>query len=151
MFCYIIFVIYNIIAWFTSFMLLGSTESTQPFKNSRGNLYLDYYPILYSKGQTLITNEYSRQNDWVETRGINQQMVQNKKSIPIVTSQTSNAPSLPSSNNSKRLHTFTTINSELKSRLEDGISMGSKISENKTNPKKNTNLKKYSQGKEIFY
>ena len=93
MFVYILFAIYNIIAWVTSFMLLGSAESEQPFKQ---NLFIDYYPILNSKGRTFKTSEYSPESDWVQTRGINQQLLKDGKKMPMITKKESQTQSLVS-------------------------------------------------------
>ena len=89
MFVYIAFGVYNVIAWITSFMLLGSSENTQLFKGFRGSLYIDYYPVLYSKGKTLVTSEYSPESDWVTSRGINNANLGNVKPLPVLTKESS--------------------------------------------------------------
>ena len=153
MFAYIIICIYNIIAWVTSFMMLGSVEQTQPFKAIKGELYLDYYPIVYSKGRPYLTEAYSTSSDWVLTRGICQSDLAKAKQIPIVRKNSPFGGSSGSFNQEGRV--FTTMNSDTKPFREgdDGISMGSKISHEMHKPgfgtkkSQKTNLTTETNGK----
>lgn len=128
---YIALCIYNIIAWIISFMLLGSVEQTQPFKGFRGDLYLDYYPVIYSKGKTLIMGEYSPDSDWVTTRGINRSNLSSVKPIPNVQKNVPEMDSMNSMNQPRGGQTFTTMNSDTRPPREgdQGISMGSRVSD----------------------
>jgi hypothetical protein len=110
---------------------------------------MDYYPVVYSKGRVYQAEEYSEEYDWVRTRGINNNLIGKVKALP-VQSINDDKESLRSNNfENKNSRTFTTMNSDLQSR-QDGISMGSRISEMVKKPsQKNqglTNLKNKNQG-----
>jgi hypothetical protein len=116
--------------------MLGSVEQTQPFKNIKGELYLDYYPVIYSKGRSHITKEYSPSSDWVMTRGICQSDLGKAKPIPIVRRDSPNEGSSGSLTQNRGVRTFTTMNSDTRPLRDgdEGISMGSKISNERQKP-----------------
>jgi hypothetical protein len=159
MFAYIAIGIYNIVAWVESFMMLGSSEINQPFKKIKGELYLDYYPIAYTKGKVHVTKEYYPEHDWVLTRGISQEDLNKVKQIPIVRRESPKIESTQSLARNGGQRTFTTINSDLRpSRQGDeGISMGSKISNERQKPgfgtkrSQTTNLTTDTTGKVRVY
>ena len=133
MFAYIVMGVYNIVAYVTSFMMLGSTEIQQPFGANRSSLYLDYYPVVYCKGRVYEAEEYNEEFDWVTSRGLNQNKVGKVKALPVYRTNVQEEKFLDSNTPSRTGRTFTTMNSDMRSR-EEGISMGSKISNEMKKP-----------------